>query len=263
MDMMEIIKTRKSVRTFDGKPLASEDKEKLIACTKTIENPYGIPVKFVWLDAEEHGLSSSVIRGEHAYMAAKVAKAEHAAEAFGYSFEKLVLWAWSLEVGTTWIGGTMDRALFEKAAETGPDEYMMIVSPLGYPAAERSRVDRALREKIHGDERLPASELFFDGNFQTPLTDEKALSLLEAVRWYPSAANMQPCRVVKAGDDFHFYEKHTEGYRNAMPWDVQKIDMGIALCHFMSVAQGEFKTADPGIQTNTDTEYIATVTVGA
>ena len=43
-------------------------------------------------------------------------KVPHAEEAYGYSFEKLVLYAWSLGIGTTWIGGTMKRELFEKAA---------------------------------------------------------------------------------------------------------------------------------------------------
>ena len=30
MDMKEIIRTRKSVRTFDGKPLSAEDKTKIL-----------------------------------------------------------------------------------------------------------------------------------------------------------------------------------------------------------------------------------------
>ncbi len=256
---MEIIRTRKSVRTFNDKPLTAEDRAKILSYTENIENPYGIPVKFIWLDSEKHGLSSPVIVGEHAYIAAKVPKTEHAAEALGYSFEKLVLYAWSLGIGTTWIGGTMDRKLFEKAADTREDEYMMIVSPLGYPAAEPSKVDRRLREKIHGDERLPASEIFFERDFQTPLTDSKALILLEAVRWYPSAANVQPCRIVKEGNKYHFYEKHKEELRKAMLWDIQKIDMGIALCHLISLSQGKFEISNPDIHTDEDTEYIATV----
>ncbi len=261
METMEIIRTRKSVRTFDGKPLTAEDREKILRYAEKIENPYGIPVKFIWLDSEKHGLSSPVIVGEHEYIAAKVPKVERAAEALGYSFEEMVLYAWSIGVGTTWIGGTMDRKLFEKAADTKDDEYMMIVSPLGYPAAEPSKVDRKLREKIHGDERLPASTVFFDENFQTPMKDEKALSLLEAVRWYPSAANVQPCRIVKMGNTYHLYEKHKEELRNAMPWDIQAIDMGIALCHLMGVTQGKFEFSDPHIQTDEDTEYIASVVV--
>ena len=86
---------------------------------------------------------------------------------------------------------------------------------------------------------------FFDGNFQTPLTDSKTLAILESVRWYPSAGNMQPCRIVKDGNKYHFYEQHKEGYRNAFAWDVQKIDMGIALCHFISVTNGNLITKNP------------------
>ncbi len=110
MDIREIIMTRKSVRTFDKRKITLEDKEKLCSFMENIENPYGIPVKFLWLDSDENNLSSPVIKGEDDYIAAKVPKVEHCEEAYGYSFEKLVLYAWSLGIGTTWIGGTMKRA---------------------------------------------------------------------------------------------------------------------------------------------------------
>lgn len=259
MDNMERILTRKSVRTFDGRRLSEADLGNLRQFIETIRNPYAIPVQFVLLDAEEHGLSSPVIQGEHLYIAGKVPKVPHCEEAFGHSFEQMVLYAWSLGIGTTWIGGTLDRALFEQAAGVQKDEIMMIVSPLGYPAAERSEVDQKLRDSIRGDERLSASELFYEKDFATPL--KAASPLLEAVRWAPSAANMQPCRVVKEGDNYHFYEKHTMGYTPTVSWDVQKIDLGIAVCHFMTAAGGRFAVKDPGIACGADTEYIATVTV--
>ena len=56
------------------------------------------------MNSEEYGLSSPVIEGEEYYIIAKVPKAEHCEEAFGYSFEEMVLYAWSLGIGTTWIG---------------------------------------------------------------------------------------------------------------------------------------------------------------
>ena len=56
MDKMQIIKTRKSVRTFDGQKITDEDKEKLLNYTKTIENPYNIPVEFLILDSEKYNL---------------------------------------------------------------------------------------------------------------------------------------------------------------------------------------------------------------
>ena len=139
MKPMELILTRKSVRTFDGRNLSAGDREKLQTYMADIRNPYGIPVEFVWLDAAEHGLSSPVIQGEHLYIAGKVRKGEHCEEAFGYSFEQLVLYAWSLGIGTTWIGGTMNRELFEKATKVQVNELMPIVTPVGYPSGEKIR----------------------------------------------------------------------------------------------------------------------------
>ncbi len=257
MEIIEIIKTRKSVRTFDGRKIAEEDIEKLFDYMESVENPYGIPVKFVPLDKGKYGLSSPVIEGEDMYIAAKVPKVEHCEEAFGYSFEKMVLYAWSLGIGTTWIGGTLNRPLFEKVAETGDDEYMMIVTPIGYPSSSQSKVDAQLRNAVKGDERIPSSKLFFDGDFKTPL--DSAEEWLEAVRWAPSAANRQPWRIVKNDDKYHFYLAHTPGYSSGVDWDVQKIDMGIAICHFMCVKGGKLIIDEPEMETDEYAEYIATI----
>ena len=42
---------------------------------------------------------------------------------------------------------------------------------------------------------------------------------------------------------------------------ITKIDLGIAICHFMSVTEGKFSISDPGITNDENIEYIATVTV--
>lgn len=257
MDKMQIIKTRKSVRTFDGQKITDEDKEKLLNYTKTIENPYNIPVEFLILDSEKYNLSSPVIEGEDTYIAAKVAKVDHCEEAYGYSFEKMILYAWSQGIGTTWVGGTLDRPLFEKAAATRDYEYMMIVTPIGYPSKTQSKVDSALRESVKGDERLPASKLFYEHDFSTPLDNSE--DCLDAVRWAPSAANRQPWRIVKDDNDYHFFLEHTKGYSSGVGWDVQKIDMGIAICHFLCVKNGNLVFDEPEIETDEYTEYIATI----
>lgn len=257
MDKMQIIKTRKSVRTFDGQKITDEDKEKLLNYTKTIENPYNIPVEFLILDSEKYNLSSPVIEGEDTYIAAKVAKVDHCEEAYGYSFEKMILYAWSQGIGTTWVGGTLDRPLFEKAAATRDNEYMMIVTPIGYPSKTQSKVDSALRESVKGDERLLASKLFYEHDFSTPLDNSE--DCLDAVRWAPSAANRQPWRIVKDDNDYHFFLEHTKGYSSGVGWDVQKIDMGIAICHFLCVKNGNLVFDEPEIETDEYTEYIATI----
>lgn len=139
MNTMELIKARRSVRTFDGRQVATEDKEKLCAYIETIKNPQGIPVEFVLLDAKEHGLSSSVIAGETLYIAGKAPEGTHSEEAFGYSFEKMVLCAQSLGLGTTWIAGTLDRDLFNKAAGTKPGGNHVLRQPPRLPRERNVR----------------------------------------------------------------------------------------------------------------------------
>lgn len=265
MNMMDIIKARRSVRKFDGRPLSLEDKEKLFSCIKkAISNPYEIPVEFLLLDAREHGLSSPVIEGESFYVIAKSKKIIHSEEAFGFSFEKFVLYAWSIGVGTTWLAGTLDREIFNKAAMTKDDEFMFCVSPLGYAANIMSETEIKFRKALHADERRPAQELFFDKNFSAALElenlEEKIHNALEAVKFAPSATNQQPWRIVKDGNKFHFYEKHSKNLA-ARDWDVQKVDMGIALCHFMEFANGNLVLENPGITKPEDVEYIASVSV--
>ena len=260
MDMMELIRTRKSVRTFDGKDIADTDIEKLTDYIKTVTNPYNIPVEFVLLNAKEHGLSSPVIQRENLYIAGKLPETEHCEEALGYAFEKIVLHAWSLGIGTTWIGGTMNREKFEREANLGKGEIMPCVSPLGYPAKKRSVKEIAMRTAIRADKRIKGVELFFENSFSMPLhTDDTIIqNALEAVRLAPSAVNKQPWRIVKIGNTSHFYKKQSIGGSGAA-WDVQKVDMGIALCHFITITGGKLILSDPKIDTPKDTDYIASV----
>ena len=48
--MTELLKTimgRKSVRSFDGRPVSAEDRERLEQYIRSIRNPFDIPVRFV------------------------------------------------------------------------------------------------------------------------------------------------------------------------------------------------------------------------
>ena len=163
------ILTRRSVRTYDGRAVEPEKLERVKAFAREAENPFGIPVTFVFLDAKERGLSSPVLTGEPLYVAGKVPKAPYGEVAFGFSMEKLLLYAWSLGLGSVWIGGTMKREAFEAAAAKGESERMPCVSPLGYPAAKRSLRETVMRRGCKADSRLDGKKLFFDGTFDTPL----------------------------------------------------------------------------------------------
>ena len=265
LDVLELARSRRSVRTFDGRALSSEDKERILGFANEADNPYGLPIVWRILDAKEHGLTSPVIVGSDIYIAGKMKRADHAEEAFGYSFEKIVLFAQSLRVGTTWIAGTMNRKTFENAMEVSSDEVMPCVSPLGYPAKRMSLRETMMRKGIRADNRFDFGQLFFESSFENPISSEKAgklSSVLEAVRLAPSAVNKQPWRVVLCGNVAHFYEKRSKGYITEDGWDLQKIDIGIALCHFDLAARQigynvSIEVSDPSIPTAEDTRYIA------
>lgn len=260
------IKARRSVRTFDGQALMAEDRNLLSSFIETIENPWHIPVAFKMLDAKEYGLACPVVVGTDLYVGGKIKNIPNACVAFGYSFEMLVLKAQSMGIGTVWLGGTMNRATFEQAMELAEDEIMPCTSPLGYPAKKMSLRESMMRKGVKADERLPFEELFFDGSFDVPLAKEKTgvlVESLEMVRLAPSAVNKQPWRVVVAGNAAHFYLKRSKGFGRDPHLDMQKIDIGIALCHFALTAKEngfelDFIQNDPMLKINSDMEYIAT-----
>ena len=265
MTVLETIRKRRSVRTFDGKALREEDARKILDFAEKAANPFGIPISWRILDAKQHGLSSPVIVGTDTYIAGKMQAVPGAEEAFGYSFEKVVLFAETLGIGTTWIAGTMDRPAFERAMEVSEGEVMPCVSPLGYPAKKMSVREAMMRKGVKADSRFAFEDIFFDGSFESPLSESKAGRLrgaLEAVRLGPSAVNKQPWRAVVCGDKVHFYEKRSRGYVSGNGWDIQKIDMGIALSHFGLAAEESglsvsFGICDPGLGAPENTVYIA------
>ena len=114
---------------------------------------------------------------------------------------------------------------------------------------------------------MPAEKLFFEGSLDTPLSAEKKEELgdlVEMVRWAPSAVNKQPWRIIVTESGCHFYEKKDKGYVSDKTGDLQKIDVGIALCHFVTGLEAQGKTpetvvSDPGISISEDMEYVATV----
>ncbi|SEA05677.1 Nitroreductase [Lachnospiraceae bacterium NK3A20] len=264
MNYEQLIRDRRSVRSFDGRPILAEDMQKITEFIRDVPNPYGIPVEFLLLDANEHGLTSPVITGATLWIAGKVKKVPHAEEAFGYSFEEMVLFMQSLGIGTTIIAGTMDRAAFEKAANLAEDEMLACVSPLGYPASSMSVREKMMRMGIKADSRIKFSELFFDGDFGTPLTEEKAgacAKALEMVRLAPSAVNKQPWRAVVTDGRVDFFEHHDKGFVGEASGDLQKIDVGIAISHFVHGAEesglaGHIEEADISYQVPNEIEYI-------
>jgi hypothetical protein len=232
-----------------------------------IENPFGVKIRFEFLDAKEHDLSSPVLSGEKCYVSAMTYKVEHSDEAYGYSFQKLLMKAHELSLGTVWIGGTMPRDKFESASHLMDGEVMPCMSPLGTAARKMSVKETLMRKGVKADVRFKFEDMFFEGDFGTPMDERTAKERglfddLEAVRLAPSAVNKQPWRIVIDGKKAHFYVKHDKGFITP-DYDLQKIDVGIALYTFESqmLAEGRkpvLSVEEPGIKTPDQVDYVAT-----
>ena len=216
----EIVRNRKSVRTYKEQPIPEETLNRVRDYLEHDTGLFNVPVAFSVLNARETRVSSPVILGADTYVAGKYQKQKNAELSFGYAFEKFILYAASLGLGTVWLAATIDRKSFEKAIQLKEDEVMPAVTPLGYAAEKRSIRESMMRRGMKSDSRVPFGDLFFRDNFQNPLNESDAgiwQLPLEMVRLAPSATNKQPWRAVAEKDRVHFYEKKTPGLTEKLP----------------------------------------------
>lgn len=267
-NVKDAVTWRYSVRSYEKKQPDAELIKKLMDYAAALENPFGpkIRVQLIEKDTAANGEklgTYGVIKGAKLYLGVTVADKPYAMEAVGYDFEKLVLYAASLGLGTCWLGGTFNRSAFVEAMEIKEGELFPILSPLGHPAERKSITEKLMRKMVNADNRLDWGEIFFNGDFSQPLAEDSCEYdfALEMLRLAPSAVNKQPWRVVVCGDKVHFYKKPMAG-AEITTIDMQRIDLGIAMCHFDLAAKeqgiaGYFEIAKPEINAPDELEYIA------
>ncbi|GKX67307.1 nitroreductase family protein [Inconstantimicrobium mannanitabidum] len=254
----QIVKNRTSIRTYTNEPISQDIKDKINKYINQLSGPFSAKTRVKLLESDlatdDVKLGTyGIIKGAKSYLGVAVEKGDLDLEQLGYEFEKLVLYVTSLGLGTCWLGGTFNKGEFSKAMETTENEIFPIVSPVGHATDKRRLLDSFMRFAAKSKQRKDWNELFFTEDFSTPLAeaDSKDYTFaLEMLRLAPSASNKQPWRVVKQGNIYHFYELKAEGYSDRFNYDIQRIDMGIGLCHFhLSVIEkdlkGEFKKLSP------------------
>jgi hypothetical protein len=186
--------------------------------------------------------------------------------------ESIILFATGLGLGTCWLGGSFTRSSFSEKIKLGEDEAIPAVVSVGEMADPDKARRGMIRRYVQAENRKPWENLFFDRDFNHPLVESSGDQLnvaLDMVRRAPSASNKQPWRVVKAGNTWHFYLQRTPGYRDTLLnrmldiADLQRVDMGIAMCHFDLTMKelgipGRWITEEPDIgKLDNLTEYSA------
>jgi nitroreductase len=234
-----VIRSRSSWRSYEPRPMEPAERAALeAACAAPAPSPFGTPVRLqLVLGAAKDGKrlgTYGFIRGAQAYLVGALTRGDRDLEDYGYVFERLILEATALGLGTCWLGGTLDREAFGQTVQLGPDEWLPAVTPVGPTKAKRGLVDGAVRMFAGSRKRLPFEELFFDGSFARPITQDAAgpwAAPLEGLRIGPSASNKQPWRVVVDDDGAHLFLQPTPGYGSFLNFEIQRLDMGIAMCH--------------------------------
>ena len=271
MSYIETMQARQSIRTFEIEQISTyiHNEENLIG-------PFGgigkIDFVLVKNNVTDKGIKLGTygfIKNPQAYLVGSAKNEKLALVEYAYIFHRLVLYLTKLGLGTCWMGGTFSRNSFEKEIQLIDDEFIPCVTPLGYPTGKQRIFDKALRYVVKADNKKRWDQLFFHSNFEEPLSKEKSGSLeipIEMVRIGPSASNKQPWRLVLSEDQTscYFYIEHTPNYSSKLGYDMQLLDIGIAMCQFELAClelqlKGSWVVADPQLNVlNENTEYVVT-----
>ena len=263
----DIIRQRFSCRTYLEEPITAEKRQRLQTFIDSLQSgPFGGHPHFHLVAADKqdsHALKSlgtyGFIQSATGFIIGTLGTGGKNLEDYGYQMEQIILFATSLDLGTCWLGGSFTRSSFARKINAADDALIPAVTSIGEIANVEDARNGLLRRQIKADQRLPWEQLFFNQDFGAPLTQKDAgeyATPLEMLRIGPSASNKQPWRVVKDGKCWHFYLQRTRGYRQGTlirflgVADVQRLDMGIAMCHFELTAQelglpGKWIVAEP------------------
>lgn len=238
MNIIEIIKGRKSCRTFNQMLLYPADRKVLEDFIG--ENTDSIGEEKINLciiekknRSKRMDLNYGMIQGHNTYLLGTTKSSKDSRVHYGYLMEKVVLKATEIGISTCWIGYFDDNYFNEIVIEKGFEIPGIVI--LGYAMHRQTSFDKLARYAVNASRRISWEKLFFNYNSRSPLTPDliqEYSDSLEMVRLAPSSGNTQPWRIFfnDATREFHFYKKPiSKRYEEK---GLHDIDLGIALSHF-------------------------------
>ncbi|MFC4322222.1 nitroreductase family protein [Litchfieldia salsa] len=276
--VIDTMSKRQSIRTYDSKDLTISHDEKLNEYLRIEQNligPFGRRGRIELIQVKNNVTDKGIklgtygfIKNPKGFLVGLAENNKYSLVEFGYIFQKLVLYLTELEIGSCWMGGTFQRNSFEKEIVLYENEFIPCITPFGYAKEKQRMFDKALRIVVKADNKKSWEKLFYDTTFENSLLKENAGHLeipIEMVRLGPSASNKQPWRIVLSQDrnTCHFFIEHTPNYSSSLGYDMQLLDLGIAMCQFdlackeLSI-EGSWVIENPQVNLpNEETEYIA------
>jgi hypothetical protein len=273
----EVIKQRFSCRAYQDKPITEEHQRLMREFMGSHHiGPLGTQSRFILIAATESDRKSlkglgtyGFIKNAAGFIVGAMDTGEKDLEDYGYLLEHAILYATDIGLGTCWLGGSFTKSSFAEKVHAGAAETVPAVTAIGY-IGDGTIVSGLIRKRAGAVQRLSGEQLFFDRKFGQAISAAEAgvyAVPLEMVRWAPSASNRQPWRIVRCGNAWHFFLQRIKGYgKGSMLYtmlrlaDLQRVDMGIAMCHFELAAnelgmKGVWTFDDPGIVIPRGAEY--------
>jgi nitroreductase len=275
--IQEIIEKRFSCRSYLDEPIHETHLQALKDSLATQQTgTLGTHARFELVAATQNDRQSlkglgtyGFIKNPTGFIIGAIEQGPKNLEDYGYLLEHAILAATDIGLGTCWLGGSFTKSSFAKKISLRDMETIPAVAATGYIEEKKGR-EGQIRRYLSATRRLPMEQLFFAGTFDSPLSSETTGAYakpLEMVRWAPSASNKQPWRIVRIDNAWHFYLQRNKGYgKGTLVFnilrlaDLQRVDMGIAMCHFELTSRslglnGKWVLKDPQIEIPENTEY--------
>lgn len=264
---LETLQKRKSIRNYDSaKPINSKTKEALLQFIDSVTTE---KVRIEWVDGGLGDIKLGTygfITGASSYLVGIISdKKDETIREFGRIFELVVLKATQLGLGSCWMAGTYSRKDFKKQIDLGENDSICIVSPIGYEVNKVRMRDKILKAITQNHKRKPWEALFYNENWDTPLSEKSAghlKEIIEMIRIGPSSSNKQPWRAVKTANALHLYfHKATSQKLLGINYGIN--DTGIAMAHVEVAAEALGMSGnwtyeeDPALK-NSEMQFIAT-----
>ena len=267
------IEVRKSTRTYQKRPISTQDMEKITSYLRQPENligPFGHQFEFeLVIETEERAKDQigtyGIIKNPQGYiLGASVIETKSLLD-YAFVMENIVLYLTELGIGTCWLGGRFRKEQAMSHLMLADDEVIPAITPIGYPEEKRRFKERMMRTILQAKKRKPDEELFFYETFAQPLC-ERAVEFRQAlhyVRVGPSAQNKQPWRLVFSKDlsQVHFYIASALADHPLYMCEPEYLDIGIAYNHFKAGLDevgiiGELVVDEPAIEKPEGAFYI-------
>jgi len=255
---METIRTRKSIRNYSGEKIKEDDKKDLLNYLndpKHLMGPFGNSIQLIFKELHEVNENEKIgtygfIKNAPAFLISVCKNDQASLLDLGFVLEKLILYLEEKGLSTCWLGGTFHRKKLQLEQAISEEAFIPIIVPVGYASEKAGVFAKLIRKMAKSDHRADFDLLFFHNDLQNPIKDQALRELLEYVRLAPSASNKQPWRLVMAdGGVAHFFIERTPKYGSSLVYDIQMVDMGIALAHYSLVSgKEEVHMENPGLE---------------